>query len=524
MGWGGLTRLAQQISGSPAKRSLRAEWVCNHYGYKLFEDWGGGAGALPAGLAVPANGLLPSRNGAKTSIRVGKSRGTSAGVATRPISLGQAGFEAGGEGGAVEVFADEDEGVGSRGVAPFLVKLGIEKHVDALEDEALGAAFDREDSLAAVDVVALSFEEVADPVVELLGVEVARSGDTDGRHFFVVGMGVLVVLLPDGFHVGAIDGNMERMIAAAFENEVGAGGGDLEFEAAITVVENEALQRGTRVDGFALGHAIFPIGKRDDGHVPGGFDHVLIGRNDGHDNNIEFVLGVMVVVVLVIAVGVVMTVVFVHVTDDEFVGADRERISSGPLERVGKLEEFGVEVGDTREGEATDVEHAVERDVAVDGAFDAGGGVHAADTIFEGGELGGGDEIGFVENDDVGEGDLLFDLRGVVEVLDDVFGVDDRDNTVDAVGGFDFVVGEEGLGDGAGVGEAGGFDQDAIEPVLAFHEAAEHANEIAAHAAADATVVHLEEFFVALDDELIVDADFAEFVFDNGEFLPVLLR
>lgn len=231
----------------------------------------------------------------------------------------------------------------------------------------------------------------------------------------------------------------------------------------------------------------------------------------------------MVVVMIVIAVGVVVTVVVVHVADDKFVGADGEGVGTGPFEGIGRLEEFGIEVGDAREGEATDVEHAVEGDIAVGGALDAGGRVHAADAVFEGGEFGGGDEVGLVENNDVGEGDLLFDLGGVVEVLDDVFGVDDGDDAVDAVGGFDFVVGEEGLGDGAGIGEAGGFDEDTIEPVLAFHEATEDADEIATHAAADAAVVHLEEFFVALDNELVVDADFTELVFDDGEFLSVLL-
>jgi len=50
----------------------------------------------------------------------------------------------------------------------------------------------------------------------------------------------------------------------------------------------------------------------------------------------------------------------------------------------------------------------------------------------------------------------------------------------------------------------------------------EDADEIAADGAADAAVVHLEEFFVGLDDELVVDADLAELVFDHGDFLAVL--
>ena len=230
------------------------------------------------------------------------------------------------------------------------------------------------------------------------------------------------------------------------------------------------------------------------------------------------------VIVVMIAAGVVVTVIVIDVADDEFVSASRERIGSGPLEGVGRFEEFGIEVGDAGEVEAADIEHAVEGDIAVGGAFDAGGGVHAADAVFERGEFGGGDEVGLVEDDDVGEGDLLLNFGRIVEVLHDMFGVNDGDDAVDAVGSLDLVVGEKGLGDGTGVGEAGGFDENAVESVLALHESTEHANEIAANAAADATVVHFEELFIALDDELVIDTDFAEFVFDDGEFLPVLLR
>ena len=44
------------------------------------------------------------------------------------------------------------------------------------------------------------------------------------------------------------------------------------------------------------------------------------------------------------------------------------------------------------------------------------------------------------------------------------------------------------------------------------------------HGAADAAVVHLEYFFVGADDEIVVDADLAEFVDDDGVLLPVRLR
>jgi hypothetical protein len=48
------------------------------------------------------------------------------------------------------------------------------------------------------------------------------------------------------------------------------------------------------------------------------------------------------------------------------------------------------------------------------------------------------------------------------------------------------------------------------------------ADEIAANGAADAAVVHLEDFLVGADDEVVVDADLAELVDDDGEALAVV--
>ena len=47
--------------------------------------------------------------------------------------------------------------------------------------------------------------------------------------------------------------------------------------------------------------------------------------------------------------------------------------------------------------------------------------------------------------------------------------------------------------------------------------------EVAAHGAADAAVVHLEHFLVGADDEVVVDADLAELVDDDGVLLAVRL-
>ena len=87
------------------------------------------------------------------------------------------------------------------------------------------------------------------------------------------------------------------------------------------------------------------------------------------------------------------------------------------------------------------------------------------------------------------------------------------------------LVDEEGLGHRAGIGQAGGLDDDGVEAALAALRIRPwtHADQVAAHRAADAAVVHLEHFFVGADDQVVVDADLAELVDDHGVALAVVL-
>ena len=85
------------------------------------------------------------------------------------------------------------------------------------------------------------------------------------------------------------------------------------------------------------------------------------------------------------------------------------------------------------------------------------------------------------------------------------------------------LVDEEGLRHRRGIGEAGRLDDDRVEPALALHQPLDDADEVAAHRAADAAVVHLEHFLVRADDEFVVDADLAELVDDDRVALAVRL-
>ena len=87
----------------------------------------------------------------------------------------------------------------------------------------------------------------------------------------------------------------------------------------------------------------------------------------------------------------------------------------------------------------------------------------------------------------------------------------------------DILVDEERLRHRRRIGEPGRLDDDRVELALAPHQPVDDAHQVAAHGAADAAVVHFEHFLVGADDEVVVDADLAEFVDDDGVFLAVRL-
>jgi hypothetical protein len=108
-------------------------------------------------------------------------------------------------------------------------------------------------------------------------------------------------------------------------------------------------------------------------------------------------------------------------------------------------------------------------------------------------------------------------------MLGNVFRVDDSHNRVEPEALLDFVIREKRLGHRRRIRDACRLDQNAVELVLAFEQAAENADKIPADAAADAAVVHLEQLFLALNYKLVIDPDLPEFVFNHGELLAVVL-
>ena len=195
---------------------------------------------------------------------------------------------------------------------------------------------------------------------------------------------------------------------------------------------------------------------------------------------------------------------------------------STPFERVFWLEKLGIDAHGVLKIEATDIEDLVDLDRRISGSVETGDAVHSLDASLQTIEVRSGNEVGFVEDDDIGKGDLLLGFVGVVEVLPDVLGIYERDYRVDMEFFTHFGIDEECLNDRPRIGEAGGFNEDVVELVPHLSKAAEDANQVPAHGAADAAVVHFENLLLGINDEFVVDADLAEFIFNNGNSFAVV--
>ena len=132
------------------------------------------------------------------------------------------------------------------------------------------------------------------------------------------------------------------------------------------------------------------------------------------------------------------------------------------------------------------------------------------------------DQVDLVDQDDIRECDLLRRFLTVVELLDEVPGVDERDDPVEPQSLLHLIIDEECLCDRARIGQARRLDEDRVEAVPPLHERVEDTDQIAADGATDAAIVHLEDFLFGADDELMIDAHLAKLILDDGDPLAML--
>jgi hypothetical protein len=183
--------------------------------------------------------------------------------------------------------------------------------------------------------------------------------------------------------------------------------------------------------------------------------------------------------------------------------------------RFGEKSRFDLE--HTVEAEGIAAKHLTEIDAAAFGAMDPGIRIDPTNARFDRGEIIRPHQIGFVKQNNIGEAKLLLRLRGTIDLAKQVLGVHHGHDRIEFGLAAHLFVHKKGLRNRRGIGEPGRFNDDAVHAGAAAHQAAQNSYEIAAHR------VHFENFFLRIDDEVIVDTDLAEFIDNDGVALSVRL-
>ena len=158
-------------------------------------------------------------------------------------------------------------------------------------------------------------------------------------------------------------------------------------------------------------------------------------------------------------------------------------------------------------------------------------GVQASDLAAQDFNFICGNQIDLVDHNPVGADNLIHCLivdaieLQILQMLGDVLGIDHGHDGVE----FDFigdrVIDEKALRHRVRIGQAAGLDKDVIKPHRPRDQFADDAHQVLANlgGAAHAAVDHLVNFFgLGTEDEVAVDTDFTELVFDHGNFAAVV--
>ena len=152
--------------------------------------------------------------------------------------------------------------------------------------------------------------------------------------------------------------------------------------------------------------------------------------------------------------------------------------------------------------------------------------VHVFEPVHQGVGLVFGHKVGLADENLVGKTHLAPRFLAVIELGGGVFRVHQRQNRIEQVTFGDFVVHEKGLRHRARVSQAGGLDHHAVKIELSlapfFSQVAQRPAQVFSDGAADAAIAHLNDLFFGFRDQNVaVDVFLAEFVFNDGNFLPV---
>ena len=201
----------------------------------------------------------------------------------------------------------------------------------------------------------------------------------------------------------------------------------------------------------------------------------------------------------------------------------RQSVEARPFERILWLKETVIHLQHPLQIKRTHIQNVGDRNISVATAENLCRAVDGAHTTFDPLQLGCGNQIDFIEKNHVGEGHLLTGLAHLVKVLLNMPTINHGHNRVEQKLFLEIIIQKKSLRDWARIGHARGFNDDVIEFVPTLEQLAENTQQVASNSAANAAVIGFENFFLGTDDELVIDANFAELVFDDGNALAMVL-
>ena len=190
------------------------------------------------------------------------------------------------------------------------------------------------------------------------------------------------------------------------------------------------------------------------------------------------------------------------------------------------LEEVGVDVQLGVQIEATQVKHILEGHIAKVHRRDGCTRVHVLEAMDQRVFFSIRHQVGLGQEDLIGKAHLTARFLAVFQLLVGVLGIHQGDDGVDQIGLGNLIVHEEGLSHRAGVGQTGGFDDDAVKVHQALaalgRQQLQGFAQVFTDGAADAAVAHLQNLLFGFGLENVgVDVFLTELVLDHGNLHAV---
>ena len=176
----------------------------------------------------------------------------------------------------------------------------------------------------------------------------------------------------------------------------------------------------------------------------------------------------------------------------------------------------------TAQIERTAIKHFVQIDIGTLGAKDNSSRIDCAYCCFDIGKFLRADKIGLVQKDNIGKSNLVFCFTTVFQLQRQMFCVDECHNSIKLRFCPDIIIHKKCLCNRNRIGKTGCFDNDTVKPARTAHQTINNTDQVAAHCAADTTIIHLVNFFVGFDNQIIVNTDLAEFI-DNDSIMLAMI-